>query len=60
MCTPVLLLFGGDSPPELGLRIANLEKVLPNPGTVVLPGQQHIAMYMAPDLAGAAGARFPQ
>jgi pimeloyl-ACP methyl ester carboxylesterase len=47
---PVLLLSGGDSPPDLGAGMAKLENILPNSRTVTMPGQQHIAMYTAPDL----------
>lgn len=47
---PVLLLAGGDSPP-LATRVnALLERTLPNTRTVVLAGQQHMAMNTAPDL----------
>ena len=47
---PILLLLGGDSPPFFGRVIAELEKTLPNSRTVVMPGQQHIAMDTGPDL----------
>lgn len=47
---PVLLLLGGDSPPLAGRVNAMLEKTLPNTRTVVMPGQQHIAMDTGPDL----------
>ena len=47
---PVLLLLGGDSPPLAGRVSAMLEKTLPNARTVVMPGQQHIAMDTGPDL----------
>jgi pimeloyl-ACP methyl ester carboxylesterase len=47
---PVLLLLGGDSPPLFSKAIATLETCLPNARTVVMPGQQHIAMDTAPDL----------
>lgn len=47
---PVLLLLGGDSPPLAGRVNAMLEKTLPNARTVVMPGQQHIAMDTGPDL----------
>ena len=50
LSTPVLLLLGGDSPPLAGRVNAMLEKPLPNARTVVMPGQQHIAMDTAPDL----------
>lgn len=47
---PALLLLGGDSPPFFAGVISELEKVLPNARTVVMPGQQHIAMDTGPDL----------
>jgi pimeloyl-ACP methyl ester carboxylesterase len=47
---PVLLLLGGDSSPIFRRTIAKLEKTLPNSRTVVMPGQQHIAMDTGPDL----------
>ncbi len=47
---PVLLLLGGESPPFFGRVIAELEKTLPNSRTVIMPGQQHIAMDTGPDL----------
>lgn len=50
LSTPVLLLLGGDSPAVFGRANANLEKILPNSRTVVMPGQKHIAMDTAPDL----------
>ncbi len=48
--TPVLLLIGGDSPPLAGKVNAMLQKALPNARTVVMQGQQHLAMTSAPDL----------
>ena len=50
LSTPVLLLLGGDSPAVFGRANANLEKLLPNSRSVVMPGQKHIAMDTAPDL----------
>jgi len=50
LSTPVLLLLGSDSPAVFGRANANLEKMLPNSRTVVMPGQKHIAMDTAPDL----------
>jgi pimeloyl-ACP methyl ester carboxylesterase len=47
---PILLLLGGDSPPLAGRVNAMLEQALPNARTVVMPGQQHIAMETSPDL----------
>jgi pimeloyl-ACP methyl ester carboxylesterase len=50
LSTPVMLLLGGDSPPLFRNSLRKLEQVLPNSRTVVMPGQQHIAMDTAPDL----------
>lgn len=57
---PVLLLLGGESPPMASKTTAALEKVLPNARTVVMPGQQHIAMYTGPDLLARAVLEFWQ
>jgi pimeloyl-ACP methyl ester carboxylesterase len=47
---PTLLLVGGDSPP-IELEYANgVAALLPDATVVVLEGQQHLAMYTAPDL----------
>ncbi len=51
---PVLLLLGGDSLPFFARVISELEKILTNARTVVMPGQQHIAMDTGPDLLVAA------
>ena len=50
LSTPTLLLVGGDSPAFFKVAIEVVEAALPNSRTVVLPGQQHIAMDTAPDL----------
>jgi pimeloyl-ACP methyl ester carboxylesterase len=50
LSVPVLLLQGGDSLPIFGRAIARLENALPNARTVVMPGQQHLAMETGPDL----------
>lgn len=47
---PTLLLLGGDSPPLFQQAIQTLEATLSNSQTVILPGQQHIAMDTAPEL----------
>jgi pimeloyl-ACP methyl ester carboxylesterase len=47
---PVLLLLGGDSPAFFGAANALLEEMLSDTRTVVMPGQQHMAMDTAPDL----------
>jgi pimeloyl-ACP methyl ester carboxylesterase len=46
----VLLLQGGDSLPILGSAIARLKKALPNARTMVMLGQQHLAMETGADL----------
>lgn len=48
--TPTLLLLGGDSPDFLTEGTIVLDASLPNSRVAVMPGQQHIAMYTAPDL----------
>ena len=48
--TPTLLLLGGDSPQFLKEATETVDAALPNSRIAVMPGQQHIAMYTAPDL----------
>ena len=48
--TPTLLLLGGESPPLFQQATAVADAALPNSKVVILPGQQHIAMDMAPEL----------
>jgi len=48
--TPTLLLQGGDSPWFLKEATGKLDSALPNSRIAVLPGEQHTAMYTAPDL----------
>jgi pimeloyl-ACP methyl ester carboxylesterase len=50
MKTPTLLLLGGDSPPEYGDFIREIDAALPESKIVVMPGQQHVAMNTAPEL----------
>lgn len=50
LSVPVLLLLGGASPPFFGKVRGVLEEVLPDIRTVVMPGQQHMAMDTGPDL----------
>lgn len=50
MQTPTLLLLGGDSPQMLKTATKAIDAALPNSHIAVMPGQQHIAMYTAPDL----------
>lgn len=47
---PVLLLLGGDSPPMFREGAERLDAILPDSRIDVMPGQQHIAMDLAPDL----------
>lgn len=47
---PTMLLLGGDSPPLFQQAIELIDSTLPNSQVVILPGQQHIAMDIAPDL----------
>lgn len=47
---PTMLLLGGDSPEFFKKTIERWHAALPNSRIVVLPGQQHIAHYTAPDL----------
>lgn len=48
--TPTLLLLGGDSPPFLQEATETIAAALPNSRIATMPGQQHIAMYAAPEL----------
>lgn len=47
---PTLLLLGGDSPALFRRAIEALDTALPNSCTVIMPGQQHIAMDTHPEL----------
>jgi pimeloyl-ACP methyl ester carboxylesterase len=47
---PVLLLLGGDSPHATKEVTEMVNAALPNSQIAVMPGQQHIAMYTAPEL----------
>ncbi len=47
---PVLLVLGGDSPELMVRATAMLQDTLPHARTVILPGQQHVAMDTAPEL----------
>lgn len=50
LTVPTLLLLGGDSPPSLKKPTETLHATIPNSRIVVLPDQQHIAHYTAPEL----------
>jgi pimeloyl-ACP methyl ester carboxylesterase len=47
---PTLLLLGGDSPSSARQAIELVDSALPDSRIVVMPGQQHIAMDMDPEL----------
>lgn len=47
---PVLLLMGSDSPPSLKTGAEMFHGILPMSLIMVLPGQQHVAHYTAPDM----------
>jgi pimeloyl-ACP methyl ester carboxylesterase len=47
---PTLLLLGGDSPDEVKGGTKLVHSALPKSKAVILPGQQHIAMDIDPDL----------
>jgi pimeloyl-ACP methyl ester carboxylesterase len=48
--TPALLLVGGDSQAPVKRGCVAIAGVLKNGRTSLLPGQEHLAMYTAPDL----------
>jgi len=50
MQTPTLLLLGGDSPQFVKDATERIDRELRNSQVVILPGQQHVAMYTAPEL----------
>jgi pimeloyl-ACP methyl ester carboxylesterase len=50
MRTPTVLLVGEESPPREMESAIGVADGLPDGRVVVLPGQQHAAMYAAPDL----------
>lgn len=47
---PTLLLVGGDSPPGPKTSVEHLSETLPNARVTVLEGQEHMAIYDAPEL----------
>jgi len=47
--TPTFFLLGGESPPFLKAATETIAAALLNSRVAVLPGQQHLAMYTAPD-----------
>lgn len=50
MRTSTLLLVGGDSPLREHSNAKGVADALPNAEVVTLPGQQHVAMYSAPEV----------
>lgn len=48
--TPTLFLLGGDSPQWVKTAAGAIDAILPNSQIAVMPGQEHVAMYAAPDL----------
>ena len=50
MNTPTLCLLGSDSPPFLKRATEVINNALPDSRIALLPGQEHIAMYTAPQL----------
>jgi pimeloyl-ACP methyl ester carboxylesterase len=48
--TPTLFLLGGDSPKSMGVSTRAGAAAVPHSQLEILPGQQHVAMQMAPDL----------
>lgn len=58
LAVPTLLLLGEHIPPSLKKPTATLRAALPNSRIAVLPGQQHIAHYTAPELFAAEVVRF--
>jgi pimeloyl-ACP methyl ester carboxylesterase len=46
---PTLLLLGGDSPPGPRTSVTRLAETLPNARVSVLEGQEHMAIYDAPE-----------
>jgi pimeloyl-ACP methyl ester carboxylesterase len=58
MRTPTLLLVGGDSPPRELESATGVARALPDARVAVLPRQQHVAMYTAPQVFVEAVVRF--
>ena len=48
--TPTLFLLGGDSPKPMAVSTRAGAAALPHGQVELLPGQQHVATQMAPDL----------
>jgi pimeloyl-ACP methyl ester carboxylesterase len=56
--TPTLFLVGGDSPGREQRNAEAVAAALPDARVVALPGQQHLAMYTAPDVFVSEVVRF--
>ena len=50
MATPTLVLLGGDSPKPMAVSTRAAAAALPHARLELLPGQQHVATQMAPDM----------
>jgi pimeloyl-ACP methyl ester carboxylesterase len=50
LATPALLVVGGDSPARELTDARGVAAALPHARVAVLPGQQHVAMFTAPEL----------
>jgi hypothetical protein len=50
MFAPTLFLLGGDSPQFLKQATETIATALPNSRIAIMQGQQHTAMYAAPEL----------
>lgn len=53
MEVPTLLLVGGDSPQHMRATVDMVHDALPNSRVAEIPGQEHLAHRMAPDLLAA-------
>ena len=60
MRRPTLFLVGGDSPARERENAEAIAAGLPDARVAVLPGQQHLAMYTAPEAFVAEVGRFLQ
>jgi pimeloyl-ACP methyl ester carboxylesterase len=58
MRTPTLLLVGGESPRQELESASAVAQALPDARVVLLPGQQHLAMYTAPEVLVSEVVRF--
>jgi pimeloyl-ACP methyl ester carboxylesterase len=58
MTTPTLLLVGGDSPRRVVENAEGVAAALADARVAILPGQQHTAMYAAPELFVEVVSRF--